>query len=340
MLLSIDFGTRNLHIVEGRVTGRTVEIKRAAVEPGAPGAISDGLIKDHAGLEVSLRSALARKGFKTGGVVLTVNSSHVFQKELELPQAKPKDLADMVRFEMLTSMGSGKDMVVEFVQAGETKNAEGTKLLKIRAAALLKETIADYFTVLKNVKLGAVAFDIHQNAVTKLFSGASVNGRKLAGRSALLVDLGATTSTVYIFRNDEFLYSRLLPIGDQEIDRFLSQRRAAADSSGRSATEPDFTVEALRADAELADAVRPYFNAVSDGITRIIQYQKARVDDFIAEDILLFGGAAKYPGIDSTLASILGQSVETIASVDRIKAPPGVRISDFINAAGAMIRLD
>ncbi len=340
MILAIDLGTRNLHLVEGNATGHGVEIRRAAVEPVTPGCLSDALIKDHVGLEVALRSALAKNGFKSSSVAITVNSTHVFQKDLDVPPGKPKDVANMVRFEVLQSMGSGKDMVVEFVRTGETVNPEGTKLLRIRAAALLKDVITDYHNVLRSVKLSPVAFDIHQNAISKLFKGATVNGRRMAGRSSILVDLGATTTSVYILNDGEIVYNRLLPIGDQEIDRFLAQRRAAEEGAGRTAPEPDFTVDALRADAELADAVRPYFNAVSDGITRIIQYQKGRVDAFVAEDVLLFGGAAKYTGIDTTLANILGQSVEVISAVDRIKAPPKTRISDYINAAGAMLRLE
>lgn len=342
MILSIDIGSRNLHILEGKVSNHVVEFGRTAVEPVANGSVVDGIVRDHAGLEVAFRSALAKKGIRGGKVVLTTNSSHVFQKDLEVPVAKPKDVADMVRFEVLQSVGSGKDMVVEFVTAGETKNPEGTKLTRIRAAALQKEFISEYYEILKNLKLTPVALDIHLNAISKLFKGAAVNGRPLAGRSILLVDLGASTSGVYILTDGEIVYSRMLPTGDKDLESVVKQRMNVTEAQGAlaSAVEADFSLEALRGDAALADAVRPYFNAVSDGIQRIIQYHKGRFDNFLLEDVFLFGGAAKYKGVDATLANMLGQGVETIQTVDRIKAPAGVHISDFINAAGAMIRLE
>jgi type IV pilus assembly protein PilM len=342
MILSIDIGSRNLHILEGKVQNRTVEFGRVAVEPVTNGAVIDGVVRDHAGLEVSFRSALAKKGIRGGKVILTTNSSHVFQKDLEVPTAKAKDVSDMVKFEVLQAAGIGKDMVVEFVMAGQTTNPEGTKLTKIRAAALQKEFITEYYEILKNLKLTPVALDIHQNAIAKLFKGATVNGRSLAGRSVLLVDLGSSTSGVYILTDGEIVYSRMLPAGDKELEVVVKQRISVSEAQGNPAamSDFDFSLEALRSDATLADSVRPYFNAVSDGISRIIQYHKGRFDDFLLEDIFLFGGAAKYKGVDATLASILGQGVETIHTVDRIKAPAGVVISDFINAAGAMIRLE
>ena len=342
MILSIDIGTRNLHIVEGKVNGRTVDIVRAAVEPISQGSVSDGIIKDHAGLEVALRSALAKRGFSSGGnTVLTTNGSHAFVKELEVPILKPKETTDIINFEVLQTVGSGKDMVVEYVKIGESTTPEGGKTARIRAMALQKDIVADYYQMLKNTKLTPLALDIHQNAVVKLFSGGTVNDRPIEGRSILLVDIGAASTCIYIFTNGELVYNRLLPSGSFEIERYANQKKVSLESEGKPVSfDLDLSLDAIRADSLLADAVRPFFNSLSDGIQRIVQYHKGRVDDFVVEDVFLFGGAASYTGFAETLGSLLTQETQTIQKMDRIHAPADIRIADYINACGAMIRLE
>jgi type IV pilus assembly protein PilM len=341
MILSIDIGTRNLHIVEGKVNGRTVDIVRAAVEPISQGAIADGIIKDHAGLEVALRSALARRGFTGGNTVLTTNGSHAFVKELEVPILKPKETTSVINFEVLQSVGSGKDMVVEYVKIGESTTPEGGRVARIRAMALQKDVVADYYQMLRNTKLTPLAMDIHQNAIVKLFSGGTINGRPIEGRSILLVDIGAASTCVYILTNGELVYNRLLPLGSIDFERYSLQKKIAAESEGKTySPDLDLTLENVRADPLLADAVRPFFNTLSDSIQRIVQYHKGRVENFIVDDIFLFGGAASYQGFSETLGSILTLEVQTIQKMDRIHAPADIRIADYINACGAMIRLE
>jgi len=341
MILSIDMGSHNLHLVEGRVRDRTVEIVHATVQPMAQGTLVDGVVKDHAGIEMAIRSALAKNSFRSTGTIVTINSTQILIKELEIPVAGPKETADMVRFEILQSSGGSKDLVVQSVSSGTSTTPKGAKVSKVHAMALQQELVSDYYQMLKNVKLSPIALDVHQNALVKLFSGGLVNDRPMEGRSVILVDLGATSTSVYIFTNGILAYSRLLPVGCSEVERYLIlQRNGEGADHGKSLSDFDLTVDALRANTELADIVRPFFNMVSDGIQRIIQYHKGRIDSFAPDDIFLFGGATAYKGMPQTLGSILNMSVEAIRTMSRIQAPKDVRIADFINACGAMIRLD
>jgi type IV pilus assembly protein PilM len=341
MILSIDMGSHNLHLIEGRAKDRNVEIVRSAVQPMALGTLADGVVKDHAGIELAIKSALAKSTFRSTGTVITFNSTQLLVKELEIPVTGPKETTDMVRFEILQSSSGSKDLVVQHVVSGTGTTPEGAKVSKVHAMALQKELVSDYYQMLKNVKLTPIALDVHQNALVKLFSGGSVNGRPMEGRSVILVDLGATTTSVYIFTNGLLAYSRLLPVGCSEVERYLNmQRSAEGPDHGKSLSDFDLSVDAIRANPELADIVRPFFNMVSDGIQRIIQYHKGRADSFVPDDIFLFGGATAYKGMPQTLGSILNMGVEAIQTMSRIQVPPDIRISDFINACGAMIRLD
>lgn len=372
MPVAIDVGSRNLHLVEGGYRNGVVTILRTGTEALPTASVTDGIIRDTAGFEMALKSALARHGLSRGGVILTVNSNQVFQKEFEIPKAKPKAMADIVRFEVMQSIGINRDMSVTYTILPDVPGQDPAKV-RVRAAAFQADAVQAYYKALKTLGLRPVAMDIHSNALAKLFRDAVVNGRPMAGRTVLLADIGGSTTSVYILANGEIIYTRIIPSGGMELERYvlaynnqqLEQGGPVGMAPGQSALEDmpgtpprkaaapeaaprepltldalDLSLESLKANPLLADAIRPLFSSLADNIQRIVQFQKARMDGFKIETVYLAGGIGRLKGAAATLAGVLDLPTETIVTHSRIQPGAAPLSPALINAAAALIRLD
>ena len=341
MSIAIDIGTRAMHLVEGKARGNRVDIKRAIIEPLASGLVQDGIIREMGGMEVAFRNMLKKHGIFDRSCILTINGNHIYTRELVVPRGKPKVMHDVVAFEVQSSMGANKEMATEFIVSKQPV-LDRTDVVNVRASAVQLEIINDYHKLLKNCHVVPVALDIHANAMAKALVGREINGKPMKdGLATLVLDIGGVTSSAYIFRNGEVIYSRIIPIGGLEIERYIQQFNEKQTGGQQIMIEKvDLSLDSVRKNTELADAVRPIVSTINDGIQRLIQYMGSRMQNERVNQIYLCGRTATFSGLDRTLSDTFGIQTETIIKISQVNLPANISVAPFVNAIGALIRLD
>lgn len=340
MPIAVDFGSRALHIVQGKNKGQKVDIQKAVIEPIANGLIQDGIIREMSGIEVALRNALKKHGIFDRNCFATINGNHIYTRDLAIPRAKPKIMQDVVSFEVQSSMGSNKDVAVEFVLSKQPVT-DRDDMVNVRASALQMEVVNDYFKLLKNCHLKPAGLDIHSNAIVKLLAGREINGKMMKeGTATLILDIGGVTSSAYIFRNGEVLYSRIIPIGGLEIERYVQKfNELQAGGQQMFIEKIDLSLDSIRKSPDLADAIRPIVTTINDGVQRLLQYMGSRMQNERVNQIYLCGRTAAFSGLDRTLSETFGIQTETIEKMGQVELASGIPIAPFVNAIGALIRL-
>ena len=341
MSIAIDFGTRALHLVQGQASKTSVNIRQAFIDPLPSGLMQDGIIREFGGVEMALKTMLAKYRINDRNCIATINGSHIYTRELDVPNAKGKVLDDVVSFEVQSSMSATKEVGVEYTVTKQ-KIPDKPDLIRVRASAMQVDYINDYNKLLRNCGLTPVALDIHPNALCKLISNAEINDRPIReGASILFLDIGAVTSTAYIITNGEIIYTRIIPSGGIDIERFVVTRNNDTVSSDQiDISKLDLSLQNLRNDESIGNAVRPMVTTINDGIQRIQQFLSGRLQNGRVENIYLFGRTSIYNNLEKTLGEAFGVQTETIRKINKVTMPADVPIAPYINAIGAMIRME
>ena len=341
MPIAIDFGTRTLHLVQGQASKTSVNIRQAFMDQLPSGVVQDGIIREFGGLEMALKSMLAKYRIGDHACIATINGSHIYTRELDVPNAKGKLLNDVVSVEVQSSMSATKEIAVEYTLSKQ-KVPDKPDMIHVRASAMQVEYINDYFKLLRNCGLKPVALDIHPNAICKVLANASINERPLReGASTMFLDLGAVTSTAYIITNGEITYTRIIPSGGIDIERYVVTHNSdAIGDDVINIDKLDLSLQNLRNDEPLGNAVRPLVTTVNDGIQRIQQFLSGRLQNGRVDMIYLYGRTATYINMEKTLSEAFGVPTETIRTISKVNMPPKIPIAPFVNAIGAMIRME
>lgn len=341
MPIAIDIGTRALHLVQGQASKTSVAIRQACIEPLPSGLVQDGSIREFGGLEMALKTMLAKYRIRDKACAVTVNGSHIYNRELDVPNAKEKLLDDIVSFEVKSSLSAAKEVAVEYT-VSKQKVPDKPDYLRVRASAMQVDYINDYHKLLKNCGLTPIALDIHPNALCKLTAGSEINGRpQKEGASLMFLDIGAVTTTAYIITSGEIAYSRIIPMGGIDIDRYVAKFNSEATGADQINIEKlDLSLASLRSDEPLGNAVRPLVTTVNDGIQRIQQFLSGRLLNGKVDMIYLYGRTATFQNFDKTLGEAFGVQTELIRKIGRVTIPESLPVAPYVNAIGAMIRLD
>lgn len=339
MPIAIDIGTKALHLVQGQASRNAVTIRQAFIEPTPSGLVQDGIIREFGGLEMAFKTMLAKHRIHERNCILTVNGSQIYNRELDVPNSKPKVLDDIVAFEVQSSMSATKEVAVEYT-VSKQRVPDKPDLLHIRASAMQMDYINDYNKLLRNCGLTPIALDIHPNALCKLLLNTQVNDKpQHEGTSVMYLDMGAVTTTAYIITNGEITYTRIIPSGGLDIERYVSSHNTDAPVETQiNIDKLDLSLPSLRNDEALGNAVRPLVSTVNDGIQRIQQFLSGRMLNGRVEMVYLYGRTSTYIGFEKTLGEAFGIPTETIRKIGKVNMPANQPIAPYVNALGAMIR--
>ena len=358
--LVIDMTSSDLKIAVGYYNRKTqvVMLEKAGLVPLESDAITDGQITDNFGVVMALKHAMARLDIRNKNCIITTDGSFMHTRDLELPKVKADQLKDMVKYEIM-GQGSNKDMNVDYIVYGKTKDAEtnADKLL-IRATAVPNDTISEFRDFLKNMDLNPVAMDCNANSVRKLFNGGIINGNVNINQSTLLlIELSGKTTTVTILDKGFPKLTRRLQFGHaniRQVAESLRKLQGGGDNQSSLArrlniTKSDSEIavpvedidvwhETVAETPSLQSAVNAYFKSLTDAVSRTAQFAISKFHIDSISTCFLYGSGAGYKKIDKELSRQLGTQVEVLNTISTVSGPKDFMLPQFINCCGALIR--
>lgn len=322
-LLSIDIGSKNMHIAEGGFQKGQLSLRQSQSFRLPEGCLTEESIKDEQQLADAISSSVKAGKFHTKNTVLTVNAIHTVVRELDFPQAKPKELDSMIKNEMVQTFHIMKDDIIQYKEIGKTLDSDGETLKRYRVAAIDQSIVEAYYNVIDRAKLKAVAMDLNINAIDKLFSWSDrLNERAYGDDAVMLLDFGQSSTTVYIFSKDQPMFYRHLNIGSGEMDSILLS-----------------TAQQQIGDAQFYTALQPFFYRLNSEIRKIVTFYHERARSNNIGYTYLFGQGSELPGLSDYWSGSLNLSVEKIRLLGKnnisIKVDPA-----HLNAIAALIRFD
>ena len=347
--VSIDIGSKNLHIVEGAYKGNMVEIEKMVDFPTPTNSYIEGRIEDKAALKEAIRASLSQHKINSKEVILSIKGPSIISRELSLPEIKEEQLKSMVRYEMeqyLPEAISG--YVVEFRVLGKTVEDQVNKL-KIRAAAMPKEIVSGYFDLVSELKLRPVSLDTHLNSISKLFDKPTlINSQPYnSDQTIAIIDFGHRNTIVNVLYNGIIDFSRPVSYGSRDIDTAISSYYDIKLDQAEQKKINELRLDKLDSDSESAEnssiSVKSVLQQWMSELQKVLQYYISRNPERRINALFIYGNGANLKGLPEYLKQYLDiKLVQKISSMGNVKIKgmnENTDIGACLNAIGALIRL-
>lgn len=345
-ILSIDIGSQNTKIVEGKNIGGRVLINKVVSILTPPDTFSDGQITNKEKLREAINAVLKGENIKTKNVAFTLESTKIISREIVLPWAKPQELEQIIGFEIGQYLPIEVDKYILQYKIMDEIEEEGVKKVIISAVALPRSISEDYLDLAKSMGFIPHYLDIHSNAVHKLLPPKTVvnDSYPLDDQTIAAIDLGHEFINVTIIDKGQCEFGRLLNNGGKDIDTDISDlfniSLDEAEAKKMEVKNIDYDTE-QDVSISLTDMIRKTISDWLEEIQKIFRYYTSRNIDNVIDCICIYGGSSNIEGISTYIQNFFNMPTFKINSLSNVKFNNNSEendISSYVNAIGAIIR--
>ncbi|MGB4313198.1 MAG: type IV pilus assembly protein PilM [Natronincolaceae bacterium] len=345
-IIAIDIGTYSIKIVEGSHNVNTVQINKMVTVPTPADTFYNGEITDRKKIEQIIAETLIRENIKAKNAAFTLESTEAISREIVLPWAKPRELEQIIGFEVEQYLPIEMDKYILQYKIIDEFEEEGVKKVTVLVVALPMEISKNYLDLGKNAGLTPYYLDIHSNTVHKLLLPKTVvnDSYPLEEQTIAAIDLGHQFINVTVINKGLFEFSRLLNKGGRDIDIGIS---GLFNLSLEEAETRKKEIKNINRDTEqdssamLITIVEETVLNWLDEIQKVFMYYTSRSTDNVIDSICIYGGSSDIEGISTYIQEFFNMPTFRINSLSNIKFnnnPEGASVSNYINAIGAIIR--
>ncbi len=308
-LLGIDLSDSAVKVVEVSKSGKRFQIEAYGAEPLPQGAMENHNPSDMDVISTALKKLTRAAGIKIREAVVAVPTSSVITRTIAMPKAYSEDdieaniqleasqyipfpIEDIhLDFQILTTANSNPDLQNVLLVASRKENVD------LREEALkeagIKANIVD-----------VEAYGI-ENAYIHAMRHIGNDGKSMVsaegGERVAIMDIGAQTTTLYVFENEKAIFTREQAFGGEFLTGLISSNygldRDRAELAKRSGELPD--------DYEETTA-EPFRHNAAEQLGSALQYFFSSSHYNSVDRILLTGGGSLVNGLDTTITDQLG----------------------------------
>ncbi|MEW6562454.1 MAG: pilus assembly protein PilM [Pseudomonadota bacterium] len=299
-MIGVDISSSSVKMVElsaGQKGGYVLEAY--AIESLPKDAVVDGNINNLDAVTATLLRACGKLGSRVRNVCLALPAAAVITKKIFLPAGlREEDMEAQVEAEANQYIPFALDEVnLDFQVVREVENNPDE--VEVLLAVSRKANVEDRVAAAQSAGLKAVVMDVETFAAAHAVELICEQFPDHAENECVaLVDIGANVMSVNILRNGQSVYTRDQQIGGdqltQQIHVQLGVSLEEAELGKRSGNLPE---------SYETSVLEPFRETIAAEITRAIQFFFASTPYNEVNYIVLAGGCAALPGLDSAVAS-------------------------------------
>lgn len=299
-LIGLDISSSSVKLVElGRDSQGNLVLERCAIEPLERGWITDGTVEKFDEVAEAMRRVVKKSGSRTKNVAMALPASAVITKKIILPGGMTEqDLEVQVETEANQYIPFSLDEVsLDFCVVGPSSSSSGD--VEVLIAASRKEKVQDRQGLAEAAGLKPVIVDVESYA-SRLAAGRLIEALPNRGQDLLvaLFEVGASTTSMQVLRNDEVLYDRDQAFGGAQLTQLIVRQygfsQEEAESKKRTGELPE--------DYE-GGVLRPFVDSMAQEIARALQFFFTSTPHNRVDYIMLAGGSAGLPGLTEAVSA-------------------------------------
>jgi type IV pilus assembly protein PilM len=292
-VIGVDISSTAVKMVELSGNSDKPELTRYTIEPLPRDAMTDGNVANMESVGAAIERAARKLGSRTKGAAIALPTSMVITKKITLPATdREEDLELAVEGEANQYIPFALDEVnLDFAVIGPV-TSDPTQV-EVMIAAARREKVEDRVAAIETAGLKAIVMDVEAMAVMGAYErmAEGLPGKGVDQNIGVL-DVGATSTRFYVFRNDEQIFMRESPFGGnqltQEIQRAYNMTGEEAEAAKRAGNLPSNYDN---------DVLRPYVDTLAIEAARALQFFLTSNVQGQLDYLLLAGGCASLPGL-------------------------------------------
>ncbi|MBP6895311.1 MAG: pilus assembly protein PilM [Pseudacidovorax sp.] len=341
-LLGLDVSSSSVKLVElERNPAGKLVLLRCAIEPLESGWITDGNVEKFDEVAEAVRRAVRKSGAKTRNAALALPPSAVITKKVILPAGLSEtELEVQVESEANQYIPFSLDEVsLDFCVMGPSPGSPED--VEVLIAASRKEKVQDRQGLAEAAGLKAVILDVESFA-SRLAAARLIEQLPAQGRDAVvaLFEVGASTTSMQVLRNDEVLYDRDQAFGGAQLTQLIVRQYGfsaeEAEAKKRSGDLPE--------DYESA-VLKPFVASIAQEIARALQFFFTSTPHNRVDYVLLAGGSAGLPGLTHAVTRQTSFACSLLNPFEGMEFDSGVRAkrlqresASYLTACGLAMR--
>ncbi|HSH29988.1 MAG TPA: pilus assembly protein PilM [Thiohalobacter sp.] len=301
-LVGLDISSTAVKLLELSRSGDRYRVESYAVEPLPPNSVVEKSVTDAEAVGEAVRRAVKRSGTRARHAAVAVAGSSVITKiipmpaslsdadmeaqiELEADQYIPYPLEEVYKdFEILGPSANNPDTVDVLLAASRSENVD------MRRAAV------------EAGGLDTRVVDIEAYAMENAFSllGGQLEDEGIE-KTVAVVDIGATMTTLNVLHDLKIIYTRDQVFGGKQLTEEIMRRYGLSyEEAGMAKRQGGLP------DNYAPEVLEPFKEAMAQQVNRSLQFFFSSSQYNSIDQIVLAGGSASIPGVDSLIQDQLG----------------------------------
>ena len=323
--IGLDIGTSAIKAIELQQSPAGMELLHYAVLPVPAGTIRNGVITNPADI-----GAVIKHVFKTGKihdkeVYVAIAGQSVVVRQVRFPDMPADEVHNAIQWEADKYLPfSPEEAVIDFHIIGP---AESEGEIEVMLVAAQNELVNSHVAAIEVAGLTPVAMDVQPFAILRSLGLESLESQRCSG----LIDIGAGTTDVVIFKGDSLKFTRIIPFGGQRFTEAVAEGMncgfSEADDMKLQAGKVFFGDEPEINDpndlsVKIFGILRPVLEEFLLEVRRSIDYYKLQNRGESIDELVLTGGGSKLVGLERMLEGELGIPARIGNPFENIKINP------------------
>ena len=224
--MGLDIGTQTIKVVEVRGAGSSLTVTAVGIDNTPPGLVQGGLIADPKALGAAVKAVLAKAGIKGGRVVsAAAGANAVVVRVIEVPKMTPKELSETMKWEVerhIPFAANDVEMSYQAIDDPQAAADPNNPNMEVLLAVAQREMIAGHLQVIQAAGLKPYIIDVEPLAAGRAVIDLDRTG--LAGRNAVVVNIGASGADVSVFKQGVLRFPRTIPIAGDNFTRAIADQ--------------------------------------------------------------------------------------------------------------------
>lgn len=318
-VLGIDIGTNSIKLTEIAKEDGGLRLLHIGTVTIPEGCIQEGMISNKEVFEQLLLQLISTSDAIANDVILSICSKNIIIRQLRLPSMPEKELRQAVEWETEKYIPLQKDSLhIDFINFGEIQSAQN-KQLNILVAASPKDMLYTYHEIFTKMGFNLLAIEVLPIA---LWYGVAMDFKSDNKEEVcFILELGAQSTTVVIYRNQKLMFTRSIPIGGNEIDKSIAMILAIPEDEAKHLKEKHGIVDPLEDVTGFPDdpaeklqfAIKGTLKDLLQEVQRSINFYQIQDRNAQIAKIMVVGGLANLKNISQFISKELNLPSEIIA---------------------------
>lgn len=313
-VFGLDIGSHSIKVCEVSGNLNKLKLERFGTYVLSEASLIEDEIQKPEEIVEAILEALTQAKIKSKLVCLGLFGPNTMTKRLSTPEGTKEEIEDHVLWESEQYITFGADeSVIDYFILGE--NEGGGK--DVIVAAAKNDTVESFLSVLKQAKLNAKFVDLNVLALSNIFEIAAGENLEEYSEGTLLIDVGAQTTKIVIYKNGGPIFTKEIPIGGslitEEIQRQMGvsyeeaeDLKTTTDDNGNLPEEILAIVKNML-DQHVAEIRKNINFYVTQGSAEKVEY------------CFICGGGSLIPGFIDKLSEVSGIPIERLDLFSKIK---------------------